>query len=339
MATKVAVNGFGRIGRLVFRHLMGEEDLEVVAVNDIAPLDNLVYLLSHDSVHAPPEVPVEARDGALAWGGRTVEFHSEADPSDLPWERLGIELVVEASGVFREREKASRHLDAGARLVLITAPAEGPDVTICMGVNEDEFDPDSHVIVSNASCTTNCLAPVALVLDEEFGIESGFLTTVHAYTSSQSLVDAPSRKWRRGRAAAASIVPTTTGAAVATTEVLPRLEGKLDGLAMRVPVPNGSIIDFVVHTEETASVEAVNEAFRRAAESERLRGILGVTDEELVSQDIIGTTWSALVDLPSTMALGDRAVKVLAWYDNEWAYARRVVDLTLHMTRRAPVRA
>lgn len=337
---RVAINGFGRIGRLVFRQLMEDgHDLEVVAINDIAPLENLAYLLRHDSVHVDPDVPVEARDGTLGWGGREIKFLSVKAPTELPWDELDVDLVIEASGVFTDREGASQHLEAGAERVIITAPAEGPDITICMGVNEDRFDPQEHRIISNASCTTNCLAPVAKVLHEEFGIVTGFLTTVHAVTSSQSLVDAPHKKWRRGRAALISIVPTTTGAAVATTEVLPVLEGRLDGMAMRVPVADGSITDFVAQTEKPVTVERVNDAFRRAAESERLRGILGVTDEKLVSADIVGCTYSALVDANSTMVLGERTVKVLAWYDNEWGYARRVVDLAAYVSQRAPVKA
>lgn len=340
MATRVGLNGFGRIGRLVFRHLMEEDGrLEVAAVNDIAPLDNLVYLLRHDSVHRAPEVAVEAAEDRLRWGDREIPFLGEREPAELPWDEMEVDLVIEASGVFTKREDAARHLDAGARRVIVTAPSRGADVTICMGVNEDTYDPESHTVISNASCTTNCLAPVAKVLDVEFGIETGFLTTVHAYTSSQAIVDAPSKKWRRGRAGAVSIVPTTTGAAVATTRVLPHLEGKLDGLAVRVPVADGSIIDFVARTERPVTVDAVNDAFRRAAASDRMAGIVGISEEELVSADIVGTTWSALVDAASTMVLGDRTAKVLAWYDNEWAYARRVVDLAAHVGARAPAPA
>jgi glyceraldehyde 3-phosphate dehydrogenase len=333
MGSKIAINGFGRIGRLVFRHLMEDDEFEVVAINDIAPLDNLVYLLKHDSVHPAPKVDVSAGDGVLRWGDKGVRFLSTRDPIELPWDEMGVDIALEASGIFTKREDAAKHLKAGAGWVVITAPGKGADLTVCMGVNEDKFDADRHRVISNASCTTNCLAPVAKVLDEEFGIVTGFLTTVHAYTSSQSIVDAPSKKLRRGRAAAVSIVPTTTGAAIATTLVLPRLEGKMDGLAMRVPVPAGSIIDFVAETEERVTVERVNDAFRRAARSDRMQGILGVTDEELVSADIIDSTYSALVDAQSTMVLGDHTVKVLAWYDNEWGYARRVVDLATYVSR------
>lgn len=334
MSKKVAINGFGRIGRLVFRQMMSEDDLEIVALNDIAPLDNLAYLLRYDSVHVDPGVTVEAAGDALHWGDEKVRFYSERDPAQLPWTDLGVDIVVESTGFFTDRAGASKHLEAGADRVIISAPAKGADITICMGVNEDEFDPSQHRIVSNASCTTNCLAPVAKVLDEQFGIVTGFLTTVHAYTSSQAIVDAPSKKWRRGRAAAASIVPTTTGAAVATTKVLPQLEGKMDGLAMRVPVPNGSIIDFVARTEKPVSVESVNQAFRDASQTDRLKGILGITDEELVSADIIGSPYSSLVDGESTMVIADHTVKVLAWYDNEWGYSQRTVDLTGYVADR-----
>jgi glyceraldehyde 3-phosphate dehydrogenase len=334
MAPKVGINGFGRIGRLVFRQLMEDGDLEVAGINDIAPLDNLAYLLRHDSAQRPPDVAVGADGDQLRWGDATVAFSSEHDPGALPWADLGVEVAVEATGLFRSRDAAAEHLTAGADRVVITAPAKDPDVTICMGVNHHAFEPAEHRIISNASCTTNCLAPVARVLHDRFGVVRGLLTTVHAYTSSQGIVDQPASKWRRGRAGAANIVPTTTGAAVATTEVVPELEGRLDGLAVRVPVPVGSIIDFVATTQRTVSVEAVNDAFREAAASGPLEGILGVSDEELVSSDIVGCSFSALVDGPSTMVLGDNLVKVLAWYDNEFGYARRVADLVGHVARR-----
>jgi glyceraldehyde 3-phosphate dehydrogenase len=327
MATKVAINGFGRIGRLVFRHLMKNEDLQVMAVNDIAPLDNLLYLLKYDSVQREPEESIKQSGDGFTFGGQQVRFTSERDPTNLPWQELGVEIVIESTGFFTSREGASKHLEAGARRVIISAPAKNVDKTICLGVNEDEFDPEKHFLISNASCTTNCLSPVAKVLDESFGIDSGLLTTVHAYTSSQAIVDSPKKKWRRGRAAAVSIVPTTTGAAIATTKVLPQLEGKMNGMAMRVPVPAGSIIDFVVHTEKPVSEDAVNDAFKKASETERMKGILGVTAEKLVSADIIGSGYSSLVDMNSTMCVGDHAVKVIAWYDNEWGYSLRCADL------------
>ena len=334
MTRKVAINGFGRIGRLVFRQLMEHEDVEVVAVNDIAAADNLAYLLRHDSVHTPPGVETDASDGRLHWGDARIRLLSERDPAQLPWGDLGVDVAVEATGLFRSRDKASLHLEAGAQRVLITAPGKKADLTVCMGVNEEQYDPARHRIVSNASCTTNCLAPVAKVLHDRFGIETGFLTTVHAYTSSQGIVDQPASKWRRGRAGAVNIVPTTTGAAIATTEVIPELEGRLDGLAVRVPVPAGSIIDLVARTRSEVSVDGVNDAFREAAQSDKMRGVLGVTDDELVSSDIVGSRYSSLVDLPSTMALGQHTVKVLSWYDNEFGYAQRVVDLAVYMAER-----
>ncbi len=331
--TKVAINGFGRIGRLTFRHMMADDRLDVVAINDIASLDNLVYLLRHDSVHVDPSVHVEAGDGVLHWGDREIKYLSVREPAQLPWRQLGMRIAVEATGLFTKREAAAQHLDAGAERVVVTAYGKGADLVTCMGVNEEKYDPSRHQVISNASCTTNALAVVAKVLDDEFGISTAFLTTTHGYTSSQALVDSPSKKWRRGRAAALSIVPSTTGAAVATGYVLPQLEGKMDGLALRVPAPDGSIIDLVAQTERPVSVESVNEALRRASQSDRMRGFLGYSDEELVSADIIGTTYSAIVDAPSTMVIGDHTVKVLAWYDNEWAYARRVADITAHIAK------
>lgn len=340
MPTRIAINGFGRIGRLAFRQFMAlsngghQHDLEVVAVNDIAPLDNLIYLLRYDTAQRDPEADIRPGDGAIQWDNRKVRFLQERNPTNLPWDELEVDIVVEASGIFTKRDDAAKHLQAGAQSVLITAPAKQPDLTICMGVNEDKYKAGEHKIISNASCTTNCLAPVAKILHERFGIVTGFLTTVHAVTSSQAIVDGPMKKWRRGRSGAFNIVPTTTGAAVATTEVLPELEGKLDGLAMRVPVPTGSIIDFVAQTERPVTVEAVNQALRQAGQTDRLQGILDVTDEELVSSDIVGSTYSALVDGQSTTVLGDHTLKVLAWYDNEWGYARRVVDLAAYMGER-----
>lgn len=333
MTKRIAINGFGRIGRLVFRQMLVGQELEIVAINDIASLDNLLYLLKYDSSQINPLLSFDIQGDQLTWENRSINFSSERDPEALPWKDLDVDLVIESSGIFRKREQAAKHLTAGAKHVIISAPSNDADITICMGVNEDQLDPDKHQIISNASCTTNCLAPVAKVLDNEFGIETGFLTTIHAYTASQALIDAPNKKWRRGRAAAVSIVPTTTGAAIATTEVLPQLQGKMDGLAIRVPVPVGSIIDFVAHTKEPVTANSVNEAFRQASKTERMQGILDITDEALVSADIVGSTYSAVVDAQSTMVLGDRTVKVLAWYDNEWGYARRVVDLATYLSR------
>ncbi len=335
MKTKVAVNGFGRIGRLVFRHLMENNELELVAVNDIAPLDNLLYLLKFDSVQRPPEEKIEQTENGFLFGGKEIAFTSEKDPANLPWNEMGVDLVIESTGFFTTHAGASKHIEAGAKRVIISAPAKEVDKTFCMGVNEEEFNPDEHFIISNASCTTNCLAPVAKVLDDNFGIESGLLTTIHAYTSSQAIVDSPSKKWRRGRAAAVSIVPTTTGAAIATTKVLPQLEGKMDGMAIRVPIPAGSIIDFVVETEKPVTVERVNQAFKVAAASKKMKGILGTSDEELVSIDIIGSRYSSLVDLTSTMVIGEHSVKVLSWYDNEWGYALRCADLAEYVAKKS----
>ena len=329
MSTTVAINGFGRIGRLVFRQLMersnGEAAIRVAAINDVAPLDNLAYLLRHDSAQRPPGASIEASGDTLVWDDREVLYLSERNPAALPWKERGIDVVVESSGQFTHRDHAAGHLDAGAQRVVITAPAKGDVTTICPGVNDDAYDPDRDTIVSTASCTTNCLAPVAKVLNDRFGIRHGALTTVHAYTSSQGIVDGPAKKWRRGRAGAANIVPTSTGAAVATTLVLPELEGKLDGMAMRVPVIAGSVIDFVATTERPVTPETVNDAFREAAE-DAMRGILDVSDEELVSADVVGRSTSALIDAPSTMCFGEHMVKILAWYDNEWGYAARVAD-------------
>jgi len=310
-------------------------DIEVVAINDIAPLDNLAYLLRRDSVYKDPGATIETEDGALRWNDRKIRFLQEKQPENLPWQELDVDIVVEASGAFTARDKAALHLRAGAEYVVITAVSTGADLTVCLGVNEEDFDPTRHKVISNASCTTNCLAPVAKVLHEEFGIVAGFLTTVHAYTSSQGIVDRPSKKWRRGRAGAVSIVPTTTGAATATTEVLPELKGRLDGMAMRVPVPSGSVIDFVFQSEKDVSVEAINAAFGEAAENKAMKGILGISDDELVSADIVGSNYSALVDASSTRVLQKKMAKVLAWYDNEWGYACRVADMATYVARQA----
>lgn len=332
--TKVAINGFGRIGRLALRHLINHKSLEVVAVNDIAPLDNLLYLLRYDSVQENPKPEIRMNSNSFTFDGRDILFTSKKDPTDLPWKDLGVEIVIDSTGLFTSHEGASKHIEAGAKRVIISAPGKNVERTICMGVNEGDFDPESDQIISNASCTTNCLAPVAKVLDENFEIQSGLLTTIHAYTSSQAIVDSPQKKWRRGRAGAVSMVPTTTGAAIATTKVLPQLKGKMDGMAIRVPIPVGSIIDFVAHTSKPVSVESVNQAFRNAASTPGLKGILGVTEDELVSADIVGSEYSALVDLNSTMIIGDHDVKVLAWYDNEWAYALRCVDLAAYIAEK-----
>jgi len=316
-ARKVAINGFGRIGRQFYRIAAEDPAVEIVAINDLGDRDNLAYLLKYDSVYPLYEKPIPSQ----------VEFLAEKDPTQLPWQKLGVDVVVESTGVFTDREGASQHLSAGARKVLITAPAKEPDVTLVLGVNHETYDPEQHQIISMASCTTNCAAPLVKVLHDHFSIQKAFLTTAHAYTSTQALVDSPAKKdVRRGRAAAINIVPSTTGAAKSVVEVIPELEGKLDGLALRVPVVCGSITDLVASVAKETSVEEVNQTFAKEAQG-KLKGILEVNEEGLVSSDIVGTTASAIVDLPLTRVVAGNLVKVLAWYDNEWAYAQRLVDL------------
>ena len=333
MTTRVAINGFGRIGRSFLRALLSqpERELEVVAVNDLTEPENLAYLLQFDSAYGRLPQTVSAVDGHLQVGSHKIRVLAERDPAQLPWKDLGVDLVVESTGLFTKREGAAKHLEAGAKKVIISAPAKGADLTVVLGVNDDQYDPERHHIVSNASCTTNCLAPLAKVLLDRFGIETGFLTTCHAYTATQAIVDRPDPKdYRRGRSAAVSIVPSTTGAATAVAEVLPALKGKMDGLALRVPTLTGSIVDFVVRTERPITKEAVNQAFVEAAEGS-MRGILAIAPPHIVSADIIGDPHSSIVDLESTMTLGDRTVKVLSWYDNEYGYASRLVDLAAKM--------
>ncbi len=323
---RIGVNGFGRIGRSVFRASLDHPGVEIVAINDIMDADDMRYLFAYDSVMGrTPGVRLEG-DEMVVNGNRTLLL-SERDPEQLPWDDLDVDVALECTGIFRTYEEAQRHVDAGADRAIISAPPKGDrDVLqIVYGVNHDEYDDQS--VVSNASCTTNSVAPVAKVLDDAFGIQKGLLTTVHAYTSTQELVDGPSGKRRRGRAAAENIIPTTTGAAVATTEVLPQLEGKLDGMAMRVPVPNGSITDLTLTLEADVGRDAVNSAIREAATGD-LAGVLGITDEAIVSRDIIGLPYSSMVDLESTMGLGDGFVKVLAWYDNEFGFSNRLLDLS-----------
>jgi glyceraldehyde-3-phosphate dehydrogenase (EC 1.2.1.12) len=330
MTTRVAINGFGRIGRSFLRALLSQpgRGLEVVAVNDLTEPENLAYLLQFDSAYGRLPQTVSVVDGHLQVGSHKIRVLAERDPAQLPWKDLGVDLVIESTGLFTKREGAAKHLEAGAKKVIISAPAKGADLTVVMGVNDDQYDPERHHIISNASCTTNCLAPVAKVLNDNFGIRRGMMTTVHSYTMDQNLQDNVHKDLRRARAAAMNIVPTTTGAARAVALVIPELKGKFDGFAVRVPTPTVSMIDFVVELERTVSVDEVNETFREAAQSKELEGILEVTDEELVSSDFIGSTASAIVDLPLTMALGGNLIKVIAWYDNEWGYATRVADLT-----------
>jgi len=326
MSVRVGVNGFGRIGRVFFRTALETRDIEVVGVNDLADAKTLAHLLKHDSVHGTLRAEVTAKGEAIFVDGREIRVCALKDPATLPWRDLGVDVVVESTGIFRDTATASKHLQAGAKKVIITAPAKDPDVTIVLGVNEQTYEPTRHRIISNASCTTNCLATTAKVLDDRFGIKRGFMSTVHSYTNDQNVHDFPDRDLRRARAAAVSMIPTTTGAATAVGLVLPKLKGKLDGIAIRVPTINVSVVDLVAELERPASVAAVNDAFREAA-SGRLRGILDVCDEELVSSDFNGNPHSSIIDLPSTAAIEGTLVKVLAWYDNEWGYASRVRDL------------
>ena len=332
MSIRVAINGFGRIGRNVLRSARerGIDDLHFVAINDLAESATLAHLLRHDSVHGRYAGTVEAGDSQLMVDGDEIAVLSERDPADLPWDELGIDVVVEATGLFRSRELAGKHLAAGARKVVISAPASGEDLTVVLGVNDHLYDGERHHIVSNASCTTNCLAPVAKVLLQDFGIVRGLMTTIHAYTMGQSILDRPHRDLRRARAAAQSMIPTTTGAARAISLVLPELAGKLDGMAIRVPTPDVSLVDLVVEVERDVTVGEVNEALRRAAEG-GLAGILRVEDAPLVSVDFTGEEASSVVDALSTSVMGGRMLKVLTWYDNEWGYSCRVADLARHV--------
>jgi len=333
MATKVGINGFGRIGRGFLRLLEKREktNLEIVSINDVVGVDNLAYLLKYDSVHGKFDGTVEVDDGDMVVNGRKIEVTSETDPAKLGWGKKGVDIVIESTGVFRKRDQIAKHLEAGAKKVLLTVPAKDKiDATIVLGVNDGDLDANDQ-IVSNASCTTNCLAPLAKALNDEFGIEKGLITTVHGYTATQAVLDAPAKKIRRGRTAAENIIPTTTGAAIATTKVLPELEGKIDGKALRVPVPNGSCVDgvFLLDVEET-TVEEVNAALKAKAEGE-LKGILGYTEEELVSRDIMGQPESSLVDAKSTQMVAKNMVKIISWYDNELSYTHRVIDLAERM--------
>ncbi len=326
MATKIGINGFGRIGRLVFRESLKHSDVEVVAVNDLMDPATMAHLLIYDSVHGKLDADVKAKDNSIEVNGREIIVTSRKDPSQIGWGDVDADIVAECTGLFRDSEGASRHLSAGARKVLISAPAKDPDITIVMGVNSNRYDPGQHHIISNASCTTNCLAPVAKVLLEKFGIKCGLMTTIHSYTGDQRLLDFPHKDLRRARAAALSIIPTTTGAAKAVALVLPELAGKLNGLAVRVPTPNVSLVDIVVEVEKSGvTVSDVNDALREAAEGP-LSGILDYCDLPLVSSDFNGSAYSSIVDAQTTYVV-DKMVKVLSWYDNETGYSRRMVDL------------
>lgn len=329
MSLKVAINGFGRIGRMVFRAGLNNSDIEFVAINDLTDPPTLAHLVKYDSVHGILDADISNTDHSLIANGKEIEMYTEKEPARLPWNDIGVETVFECTGLFRERDKAADHLEAGARKVIISAPAKGPDVTVVMGVNHHEYDPKRHHIVSNASCTTNCLAPPCKVLLDHFGIEKGLMTTTHAYTGDQRLLDFPHRDLRRARAAALSMIPTTTGAAKAVSLVLPQLEGKLNGMAIRVPTPNVSVVDLVVQLGKSATVDEINNAFKEASETS-LKGIMAYCDEPLVSTDFNGTSVSSTIDGLCTMVVGDMA-KILAWYDNEFGYSNRMIDLALYM--------
>ena len=327
MTVKVGVNGFGRIGRNFFRAAKKRgADIDFVAVNDITDSKTLAHLLKYDSVLGRFDGEVKVTDQGLSVDGDDLRVTAERDPASLPWKELGAQIVVESTGLFTDRDKAAAHIEAGAQKVVISAPAKGEDITIVMGINEDKYDPATHNVISNASCTTNCVVPLAAVLEENFGIDRALMTTVHAYTNDQNLLDLPHKDLRRARAAAINIVPASTGAAKATSLALPQLKGKMDGVAMRVPVPDGSVTDLVCILNREPSVEEINDAYRTAAATERLRGRLVYTEDPIVSSDIVGSPASCTFDSLSTMAIGN-LVKVIGWYDNEWGYSNRLVDL------------
>jgi glyceraldehyde 3-phosphate dehydrogenase (phosphorylating) len=324
---RVAINGFGRIGRSVFRILNSRKDIDVVAINDLFDNEVLAYLLKYDSIMTPFKQDVFLEDDYLITPNEKVKMLSVRNPDELPWGELDVDIVVEATGIFRTREKLEPHLRAGAKRVVLTVPAKDEiDFTIVLGVNDDGLKPE-HKIISNASCTTNCLAPMAKILNDNFGIIEGLMTTTHAYTNDQRLADVPHKDWRRGRAAAENIIPTTTGAAIAVGMVIPELKGKLDGMASRVPVPDGSIVDLVVQVEKQVTVETVNEVVKKAAQSDSMKDILLYSTDKLVSSDVVGMSYSSIFDAEFTKVLGGNIIKTLNWYDNEWGYSNRVVDL------------
>ena len=326
MGVKVAINGFGRIGRCFFRLAFGDPDVEIVAINDITDPKTLAHLLKYDSVHGIYDKDVSWGDDYIEVDGKKLKVYAIKDPAQLPWSELGVEVALESTGLFRDREKAAKHLEAGAKKVVISAPAKQPDISIVLGVNQDKYDPANHSIISNASCTTNCLAPVVKVLMDNFGIVRGSMTTIHSYTNDQRLLDLPHKDLRRARAAAMNMIITSTGAAKAVGEVIPEIKGKLSALAIRVPTPNVSLVDLTVELEKETTVEELNAAFKAASEGE-LKGILAYVDAPLVSSDFNGTSYSAIFDAPSTLVVGGKMAKVFAWYDNEWGYSSRLVDL------------
>jgi glyceraldehyde 3-phosphate dehydrogenase len=326
MATRVGINGFGRIGRNIMRAALGDENIDFVAVNDLTNAKTLAHLFKYDSVLGNLRAKVEAKDDCISVDGDTFKVLSMRDPAQLPWKDLGVDVVFESTGLFTQRQDAAKHIAAGAKRVIITAPAKSPDITVVLGVNDEKYDPAKHQIISNASCTTNCLAPLAKVIHEKFAIKKGWMTTIHSYTNDQQLLDLPHKDLRRARAAAMSMIPTTTGAATAVGEVMPDLKGKLDGFSMRVPTPNVSVVDLAALVDRKTTADEVNAALNEAANGS-LKGILSYSDEELVSIDFKGNPHSSIVDAPCTKVMDGDFVKVLSWYDNEWGYSSRCVDL------------
>jgi glyceraldehyde 3-phosphate dehydrogenase len=335
MAVKVGINGFGRIGRNAFKVIMEKyaDEIDVVAINDLTDSKTLAHLLKYDSCFGKFNGTIDVKDGAIVVNGKEIKIIAERDPANLPWGDLGVQIVIESTGFFTNREAAAKHLTAGAKKVIISAPAKDEDITIVMGVNEGDYDPANHNIISNASCTTNCLAPFAKVLDNEFGIVKGLMTTIHSYTNDQKILDLPHSDLRRARAAALSMIPTTTGAAKAVSLVLPQLKGKFNGYALRVPTPTVSIVDMVIETKKPATKESVNSALKAAADGP-MNGILGFSDEPLVSIDYKGDERSSIIDADSTMVIGENMVKVVSWYDNEWGYSNRIIDLVSYIAKK-----
>lgn len=335
MTKKVGINGFGRIGRMVFRAMLETSELEVVAINDITDAKTLAHLLKYDSIHRKLNNQIEAKDDCLIVDGKVIKIYAERDPGNIPWKNHGIEYVVESTGLFVDKEKAEVHITkGGAKKVIISAPAKNEDITIVMGVNEDKYDPANHHVISNASCTTNCLAPVAKVLNDKFGIEKGLMTTIHAYTGDQRIHDAPHKDLRRARAGCMSMIPTSTGAAKAISLVIPELKGKLDGFAIRVPTPDVSVVDLVCTVSKPTTAQEINAAIKEASETARNQGILGYTEEPLVSVDFTTDPHSSYFDALSTKVIDGTLVKILSWYDNEWGYSSRVRDLIIYISKK-----
>ncbi len=328
MAVRVGINGFGRIGRNILRASLGNKDIEFVAINDITDAPTLGHLLKYDSIYGKANADISVKDNSIIVNGKEIKIIAERDPAKLPWKALNVDIALECTGLFTNREKAEGHITAGAKKVIISAPAKNEDITICMGVNHESYNPSKHNIISNASCTTNCLAPVAKVLNDRFGIVKGLMTTVHAYTNDQRILDLPHKDLRRARAAALSMIPTSTGAAKAVSLVLPELKGKLDGMAIRVPVPTVSVVDLVAEISKTATAEEINAAMKEAADG-KLKGVLEYTEELLVSADFKGNPHSSIFDAPSTKVIGNNMVKILSWYDNEWGFSCRMRDVVL----------